>query len=87
MKRRLVDVAPTVHGPRSKCLDLVPLPRLVCLSCGGTVVEMVETQPALVRHGGYGATRETRFVVCADETCGRVRQAVVVETNPRRAGE
>jgi hypothetical protein len=81
-RERLFDAAPVGRGPRSSCKELVPLPRRACLRCGGATVETVVAQPALLRHGGYGATREVTRLACVDPACAAVRVARVDEVKP-----
>lgn len=81
-RARLLDVDRAEVAPRSKCRDLVPLPRHTCLGCGGATVEATIAQPALLRHGGYGATRVVTRLACVDPLCGMVRVARVDEVRP-----
>ncbi len=81
---RLLDVTLELRGPRSRCTDLVPLGRDVCTKCGGPVQREAIGQPALFRHGGYGGTQMTAFVVCLDTNCRQVRIAAVYEVRPDR---
>lgn len=73
-----------VTGPRSRCRELVPLSRESCLVCDGPLRRETVAQPALLRHGGYGATRQETFVLCVDEECGWVRLANTIEVRPDR---
>lgn len=82
----LIDVERAARAPRSKCRDLVPRTREECTRCRAPVTYESVTELALFRHGGYGADRETRFVVCTNTRCRAVRLAVVVEVNPRARG-
>lgn len=79
--RRLFDTA-RVTGPRSRCTDLVPLARALCLACGSETRTATIGEPALFRHGGYGATRLTTFLLCANEACRAVRFLRVEEVRP-----
>jgi len=63
--------------------ELVPLPRHVCHRCGAPVKPWTFTEPALLRHGGYGANRATTFEVCQNRKCKAVRLVEVAEQNPR----
>ncbi len=36
-----------------------------CPDCGGLLATLTAGQPALIRHGGYGATRRTAVRYCA----------------------
>jgi hypothetical protein len=58
--------------------DLLPVDRQVCPSCGGDLREETVAQPALLRHGGYGATEETTSVSC--RRCGWHLTVAVCET-------
>ena len=80
---RLLDVERVGRGPLSRCTELVPLERDRCYRCGADVDRESVGQPALFRHGGYGATRMTTFLVCLDARCRTVRCAAVVEVSPR----
>jgi hypothetical protein len=78
---RLLDFERAERGSRSRCTDLVPLEREACTSCGGPVHREEMAEYALVRHGGYGGTRTTRYDVCETEPCMAVRVVQVVETS------
>lgn len=82
---RLLDVGRAERAPRSRCTDLVPIEREECRKCRGPVERHAITELALFRHGGYGANRETRFLVCLAPKCRTLRIAEVVETNPRHS--
>ena len=49
-------------------MTVVELPRDVCPECGTVLADEAVAQPALFRHGGYGATR--RDVVARCDGCG-----------------
>lgn len=49
-------------------MTLVQLDASSCPECDGTLVEHIADEPALLRHGGYGATRRTRRRSCVQ--CG-----------------
>lgn len=86
MKPGLFTVTVETRRPTTRCTDLVPLPRDDCLACGGpTTVESVG-QPALFRHGGYGATRMETFAICLARACRAVRLVRTVEVRPDRRG-
>ena len=51
-----------------------------CPSCGEPLDQEQVDQPALVRHGGYGATRRTITRHCS--TCGYSLNHVTQETRP-----
>lgn len=81
---RLLHVDRTA-APRSRCTDLVPLERDVCLDCGAETRTESFGQLPLIRHGGYGACETTTWQVCT--SCRWVRVRDVTETRPpRRAG-
>ena len=63
--------------------ELVPLARHACHRCGGPIKLTTFTEPALLRHGGYGADRATTFEVCTNRKCKAVRLVEVAEQNPR----
>lgn len=81
---RLLDMERAHRAPRSPCTDLVPLERERCRKCEGPVELHSVTEQALLRHGGYGANRQTSFQVCLAPKCRTVRIVCVEETNPRR---
>ena len=83
MKPRLFDFERARTGPRSRCLELVPLERDRCYRCGTDVDVESIGQLALFRHGGYGATQMSTFHICRNSKCRCVRLANIVETNPR----
>ena len=72
------------RAPVSKCVELVPLERERCLACGGQVNVRKMGQPALFRHGGYGATRVVTTLECRDIACGAVRESRIDEIRPDR---
>lgn len=47
---------------------MVPIVRDRCPDCGGELSTITVEQPAIVRHGGYGATRVHSIRKCVD--CG-----------------
>jgi hypothetical protein len=69
---------------RARSAELVPVGNDVCPTCGSSTRLRVVEEPALVRVGGYGATRRTVTAFCADE-CGWLVVNAVSETSPRRA--
>lgn len=68
----------------TRCKELVPLPRRECAKCGGPMVEAKVAQPALLRHGGYGATLVTTRLECIDSECLATRFLSREETQPAR---
>lgn len=72
------------RAPTSRCRDLVPLRRDACLACGGPTRDESVGQPALFRHGGYGATKMTTFAVCDNRDCLAVRFVRSIEVRPDR---
>lgn len=61
--------------------ELVPVAADACPTCAGVLLVMSIAQPALFRHGGYGATQRQTERWCP--TCGWHLLAEVVEVNPR----
>ena len=59
--------------------ELVPVSMLACIWCGPTF-EVSYAQPALFRHGGYGATEGKRIRTCR---CGAVFSVSKATLNPR----
>lgn len=60
---------------------LVPWTPGKCPQCAGEGLETLTLgEPALFRHGGYGATRETVLELHA---CGYRREVRTTEVNPR----
>jgi len=51
-------------------MSLVAIPPDLCPRCGHFTREVIVEEPALLRHGGYGATRQTVTVVCDTDGCG-----------------
>ena len=51
-----------------------------CTRCGAPTRTVELHEPALLRHGGYGATRRTRYVACP--TCHLIRLTEVKEIRP-----
>jgi len=80
MPARLIDVAPKVRWAGSRAL--VPIDRSACPMCGGALHEVTMDQPALFRHGGYGATTETHSVFCLP--CGWGLTVSTTEVRPAR---
>lgn len=83
---RLFDFERANRAPVSKCTDLVPLDRVPCHRCGAATRREEVAEYALLRHGGYGATRLSVFHACTNLKCRQVRTVQVVETaeNTRR---
>lgn len=71
----------SVSGARSA--EIVPVGTDVCPACGAPTRSLGVEEPALVRGGGYGATRRTVTVFCADG-CGWLIVTAVSETRPSR---
>ena len=63
---------------------LVPLDPTSCPLCGHRVVELSFDEPALIRGGGYGATRRTTVAVCMAERCRWHVTRNVTEVRPER---
>lgn len=53
-----------------------------CPECGSELARQTASEPALVRSGGYGATRETVTAWCG---CGWALTVAISETRPNRA--
>lgn len=81
MRHRLFDVDARPRR-RGTSTELVPVERDRCLDCGGTLHTVTADEPALFRHGGYGATRTSHTVICA-ALCGWALTVDTTETNPR----
>ena len=77
MKAALFDAPKRQRWTGSRALVL--LPSDACPSCGGTLQTMSVGQPALFRHGGYGATLASTVRWCH---CGWRLEAVRQETRP-----
>jgi hypothetical protein len=61
---------------------MMTLPMTRCLECGhSTLVSTEWEQPALLRHGGYGATEHHQRVSCPN--CGFIRLRAVSTVRPR----
>ncbi|MCI0635548.1 MAG: hypothetical protein L0206_16785 [Actinobacteria bacterium] len=52
----------------------------VCPECGGRLETLAVGQPALIRHGGYGATRRTAVRFCT--TCPYALSTETSEARP-----
>lgn len=66
---------------------LVPVEPGVCPVCGTELVTERLHEPALIRHGGYGATRRTERAYCPHKhpdgtLCGWVLLREVTEERP-----
>lgn len=59
---------------------LICLDPSLCPECSTSLDSLVQDEPALLRHGGYGATRRTTFGRCGG--CGWVILASVEEVRP-----
>lgn len=62
-------------------MDLVPAPTAQCVECDADVEYLTIAQPALLRHGGYGATEITTSAVCR---FGHERVLAVESVRPER---
>lgn len=51
-----------------------------CPDCDTELTLQIVDQPAIVRHGGYGATRRTITRHCT--TCGYTLNHIITETTP-----
>lgn len=63
-QNRLLDVERTQKQRLTTCTAIVVVPNDRCHHCGTPVDEESFDQPALLRHGGYGATHRTTFILC-----------------------
>lgn len=61
-------------------MSLVALDLAVCPVCSGPLREACADEPALLRHGGYGATRRSCRTIC--EACGWTLLASISERRP-----
>lgn len=77
MKQRLLDVERKERWTGSR--ELVPVPRDACPSCGCDTSTTTVAQPALFRHGGYGATLASTIRRCP---CGWGLEAQRQEVRP-----
>lgn len=68
-------------------MTLVHVDLTGCPDCTAPLAPATVAEPALFRHGGYGATRSTETLTCGG--CGWSLVVVVEETRPdrRAAGE
>lgn len=55
-----------------------------CPECGHSLAEHTVDQPALLVHGGYGATRRTTWSICANRDCRYAHQRAVDEVRPEQ---
>lgn len=79
---RLFDVEAKARRERGST-DLVALDPAVCPDCGAATVPMTVHEPALLRHGGYGATRRTITMRCVGVRCSWSMETDVTEVNPK----
>lgn len=63
-------------------MDIVLLDRHLCPACRRPTEDETVDAPALIRHGGYGATRRTVARHC--KHCGWACLVEVSEVNPRQ---
>jgi predicted RNA-binding Zn-ribbon protein involved in translation (DUF1610 family) len=61
-------------------MALVPVDTTACPDCGETLDPSITDEPALVRHGGYGAMRRTIRDACG--ACGWSIVRSVTEVHP-----
>lgn len=82
-RQKLLEVDRHVERAATDCTDIVLVDRRRCPSCRGEVIESTIDEPALLRHGGYGATKRTRFLYCENLLrCGWSLVADVTEVRP-----
>lgn len=82
MSQRLLDVERIRRPKWTGSVALVILDRDHCLRCRSETVERRVAQPALLRHGGYGATKKTTFRFCPE--CRWFFISDVTEVRPER---
>lgn len=75
---QLFDTLPVEQWTGSRAL--IPTSSIICHWCGPTF-DVYYTQPALFRHGGYGATEGRRVRSCR---CGAIFSISKYTLNPRR---
>lgn len=73
------DVEARPRRARGTTKDLVPANLFACPDCGDTLTTQTIAEAALIRHGGYGATRSTRRLFCL---CGWALTIEVTEVRP-----
>ena len=81
-RARLFDVEAKERRLRT-CTDLVAVDLANCPECGAGTVPMVAHQPALFRHGGYGATAYTVTLHCLGVRCSWAMETERTEVSPR----
>lgn len=62
---------------------LVPVDTSRCPECGTALDATTIHEPALLRHGGYGATARTTVVHCPNSECRWWMETERTEINPR----
>lgn len=83
MTARLFDVDPKTRRRLAGNLPVLVDTSRACPDCAAPTVSHTVHEPALFRHGGYGATRTSTIDRCA-RFCGWSLVRAVIETNPRR---
>jgi hypothetical protein len=78
LRRHIDDVDPLADPPITT--DLVHLDQTICPDDGTRLQAYVMHEPALFKHGGYGATRRTVVLSCP--ACGWGITAEVSEISP-----
>lgn len=68
-------------GQEGPTLTLVPLDPTACPDCGAPLDEITSGQPALLRHGGYGATIQQTIRYCL--SCLYSLHVETLEVRPR----
>lgn len=87
MRQKLLEVERTAKEPRTTCVAIVLVERDHCLRCGSEDLEkIVVGQLPLLRHGGYGAVRQTTITLC-NEPCGWSFVSDITEVRPPRRDE
>lgn len=80
-RQRLIEVERKRKRPWKGSMDVVHVPLTKCPACGARLDETNVAQLPLLRHGGYGAVKETGTLHCE---CGWYITRTVTETNPRK---
>lgn len=55
-----------------------------CPECATPLIAASVTQPALFRHGGYGASKRTTWAICPNTECRWSVEHTVEEVRPDR---
>lgn len=82
MSTRLFDIEVKARR-KGTTTALVALDPKLCPTCGDDVMHVTTCQPALLRHGGYGATLEVVTAHCWNDACRWMMQLRQTEISPR----